>query len=138
MFPTIYDSEYDQSLQRLVLQFLSKLEQLLPIPDLQQVLRLHLTLVPIGYCKNDHRATCFQTAAWLTATPSLSEELGQHLCEPSALKTLLLHHRQMENLSFGSFSTFMRHLLGLFALSHIFFPVLQLLAAVMMVNFGLL
>lgn len=136
MFPTIYDSEYDQSLQRLVLQFLSQLEQLLPIPDLQQVLRLHLTLVPVGYCKNDHCATCFQTAAWLTATPSVSEELGQHVCEPSALKTLLLHHRQMENLSSGQFSTFMCRLLALVALSHIFFPVLQLLPAAMMINWG--
>lgn len=51
MFPTIYDAEYDQSVQRLVLQFLSKLEQLLPIPDLQQVLRLHQTPVPVGDCQ---------------------------------------------------------------------------------------
>ncbi|TNM91335.1 hypothetical protein fugu_019715 [Takifugu bimaculatus] len=75
VFPTIYDSEYDQSLQRLVLQFLSKLEQMLPIPDLQQ------------------------TAAWLSETPLMSEVFGRHLSEPSALKTLLLHHRQMENIS---------------------------------------
>lgn len=101
MFPTIYDAEYDRSLQRLVLQFLSKLEQLLPIPDLQQVLRLLLKLVPVGYCKNARCATCSQTAAWLTATPSLSEDLGRHLRDPSALKTLLLHHRQMEKLSSG-------------------------------------
>nr|XP_046235101.1 zinc finger protein 2-like isoform X2 [Scatophagus argus] len=75
VFPAKYGSNYDQRLQQLVFEFLSRLEQLLPIPDLQQ------------------------TAAWLTDTTSVSEELGQHLCEPFALKTLLLHHRQLGTLS---------------------------------------
>lgn len=41
----------------------------------------------------------FQTAAWLTETTSLSEEFAQHVSEPVALKALLLHHRQLGNLS---------------------------------------
>ncbi|XP_028426709.1 zinc finger protein 567-like [Perca flavescens] len=75
VFPANYGSNYDQRLQQLVSEFLSRLEHLLPVPDLQQ------------------------TAAWLTETTSVSEELGQHLSEPFALKTLLLHHRQSGTLS---------------------------------------
>ncbi|GLD48446.1 zinc finger protein 154-like protein, partial [Lates japonicus] len=75
VFPVNYGSAYDQRLQQLVSEFLSRLEQLLPIPDLQQ------------------------TAAGLTDTASVSEELGQHLSEPCTLKNLLLHHRQLGTLS---------------------------------------
>ncbi|XP_026218634.1 zinc finger protein 883-like [Anabas testudineus] len=75
VFPKHYGSAYDQRLEQLVSEFLSRLEKLLPIPDLQQ------------------------TAAWLTETASVSEEVGQHLSEPFALKTLLLHHRQLGTLS---------------------------------------
>ncbi|XP_068163451.1 zinc finger protein 883-like isoform X2 [Antennarius striatus] len=75
VFPTNYGSSYDQRLQDFVFQFLSRLEQLLPMPDLKQ------------------------TAAWLTETGSLSEELEKHLSEPFALKNLLLHHRQLGTLS---------------------------------------
>lgn len=45
-----------------------------------------------------------QTAAWLTETTSVSEEFGQHLSEPFALKTLLLHHRRSGTLSFSKFN----------------------------------
>lgn len=45
-----------------------------------------------------------QTAAWLTETTSVSEEVRQHLFEPTALKTLLLHHRQLGTLSSGEFN----------------------------------
>ncbi|XP_075967725.1 uncharacterized protein LOC142971027 isoform X2 [Anarhichas minor] len=75
VFPTNYGSNYDQRLQQLVSEFLSRLEQLLPTPDLQQ------------------------TAAWLTETTSVSEEFGQNLSEPFGLKSLLLHHRQLGSLS---------------------------------------
>ncbi|XP_008300496.1 zinc finger protein 2 homolog [Stegastes partitus] len=73
VFPANYGSAYNQKIQQLVSVFLSRLEQLLPIPDLQQ------------------------TTAWLTE--SVSEDLGQHLSEPVALKSLLLHHRQLGTLS---------------------------------------
>ncbi|XP_034529408.1 zinc finger protein 2 homolog [Notolabrus celidotus] len=75
VFPANYGSNYDQRLQQLVSEFLSRLEQLLPIPDLQQ------------------------TAAWLTEAECVTEEFGKHLCEPFAVKTLLRHHRQLGTLS---------------------------------------
>ncbi|XP_041820143.1 zinc finger protein 773-like isoform X2 [Chelmon rostratus] len=75
VFPANYGSSYDQILQQLVSEFLSRLEQLLPVPDLQQA------------------------AALLTETTPVLEEFGQHLSEPFALETLLLHHRQLGTLS---------------------------------------
>ncbi|XP_068443165.1 zinc finger protein ZFP2-like [Clinocottus analis] len=75
VFPINYGSNYDKRLQQLVSEFLSRLEQLLLTPDLQQ------------------------TAAWLTETTSLSEEFGQNLSEPFALKSLLLHHKELGTLS---------------------------------------
>lgn len=74
VFPANYGSAYDQRLQQLVSEFLSRLEQLLPVPDLQQ------------------------TAAWLPETPSVLEEFGQHLSEPFALRALLHHHKQLGTL----------------------------------------
>ncbi|XP_067346697.1 zinc finger protein 649-like isoform X4 [Channa argus] len=79
VFPANYGSAYDERLEQLVSEFLSRLEQLLPIPDLQR------------------------TAAWLTET-SVSEEIRLHLSESIALKTLLLHHRQLGTLSSGPLS----------------------------------
>ncbi|XP_041636299.1 zinc finger protein 157-like isoform X2 [Cheilinus undulatus] len=75
IFPANYGLNYDQRLQQLVSEFLSRLEQLLPIPDLQQ------------------------TAALLTETEYVAEMLGQCLSEPSAVNSLLLHHRQLGTLS---------------------------------------
>ncbi|KAG7222206.1 hypothetical protein INR49_016620, partial [Caranx melampygus] len=75
VFPANYGSAYDQKLEQLMSELLSRLEQLLPVPDLQQ------------------------TAAWLTDTTSMSEEFGQHLSEPIAMTTLLFHHRQLGTLS---------------------------------------
>ncbi|KAM3587788.1 uncharacterized protein V6R79_013888 [Siganus canaliculatus] len=81
VFPVNYGAKYDQTLQQLIAVFLSRLEQLLPVPDLKQ------------------------TAAWLSEATSVSKELEQHLSEHFALKSLLSHHRQLETLrtapSFG-------------------------------------
>ncbi|XP_030576281.1 uncharacterized protein LOC115773600 isoform X1 [Archocentrus centrarchus] len=74
IFPASYGSAYNQRIHQLMSVFLSRLEELLPIPDLQQ------------------------TAAWLTETP-VSEEIGLHLSEPFALKALLHHHRQLGTLN---------------------------------------
>ncbi|KAM6962291.1 uncharacterized protein LKV04_021126 isoform 1-T1 [Tautogolabrus adspersus] len=92
VFPANYGSKYDQRLQHLVSQFLSRLEQLLPIPDLQQ------------------------TAAWLTETDYVAEEFDQHLSEPFAVKTLLLHHRHLGTLSSDSSSSEEDNLLSTLAL----------------------
>ncbi|KAM9846058.1 uncharacterized protein ACBR49_011024 [Aulostomus maculatus] len=70
-FSANYGPSYDQKLQQLVSEFLSRLEQLLPVPDLEQ------------------------TAGWLTETSAVTRDIGHHLSEPSALKTLLLHHKQL-------------------------------------------
>ncbi|KAM8908635.1 uncharacterized protein AB9W97_005877 isoform 2-T2 [Spinachia spinachia] len=75
VFPAKYGSNYDQRLQQLVSEFLSRLEQLLLSPNLQQ------------------------TAAWLSDTTSVSEEFGANLSDPFALKSLLLHHRKLGTLS---------------------------------------
>ncbi|XP_036378765.1 zinc finger protein 2 homolog isoform X1 [Megalops cyprinoides] len=53
----------------LVWEFLSRLEQLLPVPDLKQ------------------------TVSWLGAAPSVLEECVQSVSDPQQLKTLLQHHR---------------------------------------------
>ncbi|XP_028255775.1 zinc finger protein 436-like isoform X3 [Parambassis ranga] len=74
VFPANYGSAYNKKIQQLVSVFLLRLDQLLPIPELKQ------------------------TAAWL-ADMSVSADFGHHLSEPSALKTLLLHHKQQGNLS---------------------------------------
>ncbi|XP_076578998.1 uncharacterized protein LOC143315272 [Chaetodon auriga] len=92
VFPANYGSSYDQRLQQLVSEFLSRLEQLLPVPDLQQ------------------------TAAWLTETTSVSEEFGHYLSEPFALETLLLHHRQLGTLSSAPSSSEEDTLLSILAL----------------------
>ncbi|XP_036378772.1 zinc finger protein 879-like [Megalops cyprinoides] len=60
---------YDSALQMLVWEFLSRLEQLLPVPDLKQ------------------------TVSWLDAAPSVLEECVQSVSDPQHLKTLLQHHR---------------------------------------------
>ncbi|XP_036378773.1 zinc finger protein 502-like isoform X1 [Megalops cyprinoides] len=59
----------DSALQMLVWEFLSRLEQILSVPDLKQ------------------------TVSWLGAAPSVLEECVQSVSDPQQLKTLLQHHR---------------------------------------------
>nr|XP_020469342.1 zinc finger protein 585A-like [Monopterus albus] len=68
VFPTDFGPEYDSALQVLMLDFLSRLEKLLPIPDIQQ------------------------TASMLSAVPSALEECVHSVPDPQHLKTVLLHH----------------------------------------------
>ncbi|XP_047245127.1 zinc finger and SCAN domain-containing protein 2-like [Girardinichthys multiradiatus] len=92
VFPEHYGSAFNQRVQQLVSLLLTRLEQLLPIPDLQQ------------------------TANWLNES-SASEDLGHHLSEPFSLKTLLLHHRELGTLSSASSSTEEDVILSTLALS---------------------
>lgn len=62
-----------------------------------------MTVILIVSLHVDGFVSVSQTAAWLTETTSLSEEIGLHLSEPFALKSLLLHHRQSGTLSSGAF-----------------------------------
>ncbi|CDQ75347.1 unnamed protein product [Oncorhynchus mykiss] len=75
VFPVHYGPRYDTALQTLVWEFLSRLEELLPIPDLTQ------------------------TTAWLGAAPSVLEECGQTVFDPEQLKTVLQHHQRHGNLN---------------------------------------
>lgn len=44
VFPVEYDNKYDKDLQLLVWEFLSRLEKILPVPDLGQVKHLSKAL----------------------------------------------------------------------------------------------
>ncbi|KAM6962171.1 uncharacterized protein LKV04_021061 [Tautogolabrus adspersus] len=68
VFPTDFGPDYDSALQVLMLDFLSRLEKLLPVPDIQQ------------------------TASMLSAVPSALEECVHSVPDPRHLKTVLLHH----------------------------------------------
>ncbi|KAM9704896.1 uncharacterized protein ACNS7B_001296 isoform 2-T2 [Menidia menidia] len=70
VFPIHYGQQYESTLQRLVWKFISRLDNLLPIPDIKQ------------------------TAAWLSSAPSVMEECEQLVLKPEHLKALMLFHDQ--------------------------------------------
>uniref|UniRef100_A0A674N9C8 C2H2-type domain-containing protein n=1 Tax=Takifugu rubripes TaxID=31033 RepID=A0A674N9C8_TAKRU len=71
VFPTDFGSEYDSALQMLMLDFLSRLEKLLPVPDIQQ------------------------TATLLSAVPSALDECVHSVPDPRHLKTVLQYHAML-------------------------------------------
>lgn len=77
VFPTNYGSAYDQRLQQLVSEFLCRLEQLLPVPDLQQVLTAGHTLTDTYFtCMGINNQTSnevvrFQSSFWITSRNTL-------------------------------------------------------------------
>uniref|UniRef100_A0AAZ3R4F7 C2H2-type domain-containing protein n=1 Tax=Oncorhynchus tshawytscha TaxID=74940 RepID=A0AAZ3R4F7_ONCTS len=86
VFPVEFGPKYDTAIQMLMLEFLSRLEKLLPIPDLEQ------------------------TASLLSAVPSALEKCVQFVPDPIQLRTLLQYHRKLGHLdsirtpsSFGDF-----------------------------------
>ncbi|XP_061663043.1 zinc finger protein 420-like [Syngnathoides biaculeatus] len=68
VFPTDFGPEYDRALQVLMLDFVSRLEKLLPVPDIQQ------------------------TAAMLSAAPGALDECVHSVPDLPHLKAALLHH----------------------------------------------
>ncbi|XP_078137646.1 uncharacterized protein LOC144537697 isoform X1 [Sander vitreus] len=74
VFPTEYGPSYDTDMQLLVWEFLSKLEKLLPVPDLSQ------------------------TVSWLTSAPSILKDCLQALANPDDLRSLLQHHKCLKHL----------------------------------------
>uniref|UniRef100_A0AAX7VRC2 C2H2-type domain-containing protein n=1 Tax=Astatotilapia calliptera TaxID=8154 RepID=A0AAX7VRC2_ASTCA len=68
VFPTDFGPEYDSAIQVLMLDFLSRLEKLLPVPDIQQ------------------------TASMLSAVPSALEECTHSVPDLQHLKTVLQYH----------------------------------------------
>lgn len=74
VFPIHYGQQYEATLHSLVWKFISRLDHLLPVPDIKQ------------------------TAEWLSTDPSVMEECGQLVLEPDQLKALLhVHHQQSGN-----------------------------------------
>ncbi|KAK5609572.1 hypothetical protein CRENBAI_004443, partial [Crenichthys baileyi] len=74
VFPAEYDLSYDVDMQLLVWEFLSKLERLLPVPDLGQA------------------------TLWLTSGPSILKDCMQVLSNPDDLRALLQHHKSLQSL----------------------------------------
>ncbi|XP_037616689.1 uncharacterized protein LOC119482862 isoform X2 [Sebastes umbrosus] len=70
VFPIHYGQQYEATFQTLVWKFISRLDHLLPTPDIKQ------------------------TAEWLSTAPSVMEECGQLVLEPDQLKALLHFHQQ--------------------------------------------
>eukprot|EP00063_Salmo_salar_P034460 XP_014009295.1 PREDICTED: uncharacterized protein LOC106576584 isoform X4 [Salmo salar] len=70
VFPVEFGPKYDTAIQMLMLEFLSRFEKLLPIPDLEQ------------------------TASLLNAVPSALEKCLQFVPDPIQLRTLLQYHRK--------------------------------------------
>ncbi|XP_038831572.1 uncharacterized protein LOC120030302 isoform X1 [Salvelinus namaycush] len=66
-FPSEYGPQFDQELEKLLWEFLLRLDQLLPVPNLAQ------------------------TVSWLTAAPPVLEECAQAASQPQLLRTLLQH-----------------------------------------------
>ncbi|KAK2858943.1 hypothetical protein Q5P01_003563 [Channa striata] len=70
VFPLRYGQTYQALLNTLVWKFISRLDVLLPIPDIKQ------------------------TAEWLSTAPSVMEECGQVVLEARELKAVLHFHQQ--------------------------------------------
>uniref|UniRef100_A0A674AIB7 TERF1 (TRF1)-interacting nuclear factor 2 n=1 Tax=Salmo trutta TaxID=8032 RepID=A0A674AIB7_SALTR len=66
-FPSEYGPQFDQELEKLLWEFLLRLNQLLPVPSLAQ------------------------TVSWLTAAPPVLEECAKAASQPQLLRTLLQH-----------------------------------------------
>ncbi|XP_067437306.1 uncharacterized protein zgc:113263 isoform X3 [Thunnus thynnus] len=71
IFPVYFGSKYDAALEMLVWEFISRLEELLPVPDFTQL------------------------AALLGDTPSLLDNCLQSFFPPEDMKTILEHHRNL-------------------------------------------
>uniref|UniRef100_A0A9J7X526 C2H2-type domain-containing protein n=1 Tax=Cyprinus carpio carpio TaxID=630221 RepID=A0A9J7X526_CYPCA len=69
VFPVEYGSEYDAVLQSLAWEFLSRVEDLLPVPNLRE------------------------TASWLCGGLSMMEEIVQPLSDPAEIKDVLQHFK---------------------------------------------
>uniref|UniRef100_A0A673XTE3 Uncharacterized LOC115157351 n=1 Tax=Salmo trutta TaxID=8032 RepID=A0A673XTE3_SALTR len=94
VFPEEYGPKYDSTLQILVWEFLSRLEKLIPAPNLKQ------------------------TASWLSLAPALLEECVQSVAHPEPLQALLHHHKNGHHLDTNA----LRSTGGDYILSSLSFP----------------
>uniref|UniRef100_A0A8C7LHF5 C2H2-type domain-containing protein n=1 Tax=Oncorhynchus kisutch TaxID=8019 RepID=A0A8C7LHF5_ONCKI len=74
VFPVEFGPKYDAAIEKLMCQFLSRLEKLLPVSNFQQA------------------------ASLLSDVPSVLEECVQSVSHPQQLKTLLQYHRDLSQL----------------------------------------
>ncbi|XP_076600195.1 uncharacterized protein LOC143328769 isoform X3 [Chaetodon auriga] len=68
-FPTVFGPKYDSALQALMRKFLFNLQNLLPVPNLEQ------------------------TSLWLSLSPSVLKECVDFMNQPESLHTLIRHHK---------------------------------------------
>ncbi|KAK6310999.1 hypothetical protein J4Q44_G00190540 [Coregonus suidteri] len=94
VFPEEYGPKYDSTLQILVWEFLSRLEKLIPAPNLKQ------------------------TASWLSLAPALLEECVQSVAHPEPLQAVLRHHKNGHHLDTNA----LRSTGGDYILSSLSFP----------------
>ncbi|XP_072544900.1 TERF1-interacting nuclear factor 2 [Salminus brasiliensis] len=73
-FDSQYGPQYDQALEKLLWEFLSRLDQLLPVPDLAE------------------------TVSWLSSAPAVLEECARSASQPQLLRTLLQHEKCLGHL----------------------------------------
>ncbi|XP_040911970.1 zinc finger protein 43-like isoform X2 [Toxotes jaculatrix] len=69
IFPTVFGPKYDSALEALMRKFLFNLQQLLPVPNLEQ------------------------TSLWLSLSPSVLKECVDFMNQPEPLNTLIQHHK---------------------------------------------
>uniref|UniRef100_W5K8K1 TERF1 (TRF1)-interacting nuclear factor 2 n=1 Tax=Astyanax mexicanus TaxID=7994 RepID=W5K8K1_ASTMX len=77
-FDSQYGPQYDLAVEKLLWEFLTRLDQLLPVPDLAQ------------------------TVSWLSSAPAVLEECARSASQPQLLSTLLQHEKCLGHLSFPS------------------------------------
>ncbi|CAG04154.1 unnamed protein product, partial [Tetraodon nigroviridis] len=101
VFPTDFGPEYDGALQMLMLDFLSRLEKLLPVPDIQQVpkpsreTRRRLEAPGTATALTVPCPPAPQTATLLDAVPSALDECVHSVPDPRHLKTVLHYHAML-------------------------------------------
>ncbi|KAM4604795.1 uncharacterized protein ACJ7VT_017127 [Polymixia lowei] len=69
VFSTVFGPKYDSALQALMRKFLSNLQKLLPVPNIEQ------------------------TSHWLSLSPSIMKECVEFMNQPQPLNTLIQHHK---------------------------------------------
>ncbi|XP_076006841.1 uncharacterized protein LOC143001228 isoform X2 [Genypterus blacodes] len=74
VFPVEFGPQYDRDLETLFWEFLCRLNQLMPVPDLEQ------------------------TASWLKSDCSLLEDCLNSISQPTDMKHLLQYHKSLGNL----------------------------------------
>ncbi|KAM4711618.1 uncharacterized protein FYW61_020779 isoform 2-T2 [Anableps anableps] len=104
VFPTDFGSDYDNALQMLMLDFVSRLEKLLPVPDIQQVEELEHYHPSPPFTLNmqcNVYSPKYKTASILSAVPSALEESTHAVPDPQHLTAVLRYHATLGCLDFS-------------------------------------